>query len=529
MNQQLNPTTILLAGTTPEPLIHYQQWMQSHYPQLIIVWSTDVTQTLTQLHSGSVRLLLLLIDSPEVLDQLDAIRAAPALSQLPIIVIGDEPLCTAALARGANDCLCTPLHRIELIARINQHITLQHIYHALETEYQSHLSRNQRINRLLTEIKTLHSISDINLLFTSIVEAIQHLLQTDYAVVELVENRGEFFVIQAAAGIGEQWIGYKTPWYESISGEMVRTGASFTSHDVQELAQISPTFHTVGIRSILSVPLERSSGQIFGALSTGFFHVHDHSEDERQMLQISARYSAALIQKVWNDRLTNQLVSSASHDLRSPLVIIAGYAQSLRRAGPLNDQQQRFVERIEVSTRRLAAMVGSLLDLSRANIAGQIQREVCDLNGILRSNADEYMAAATQHQIQLTLLPSNEQLRIKGDVAQLRQLFDNLVLNAIKYTPAGGYVEVLSERMRNDALIRVRDTGPGFAEGEKERIFERYYRGQRALTSAVEGSGLGLAIVKEVVELHHGRIWVEGGVERGSVFNVLLPLSEEAP
>lgn len=224
------------------------------------------------------------------------------------------------------------------------------------------------------------------------------------------------------------------------------------------------------------------------------------------------------------DLLKSQFLSTASHDLKSPLSIIAGYNQAIQLAGPLNERQQHYVGRIAQNIRRLVALISDLLDLSSMDMRLSMKREPCVLNELLRSDMEDYHDTASQKQLTLHIHITRRSLVVNGDAMRLRQVLDNLINNAVKYTPSGGKIELSLRRLENYALVQVADTGIGLTEADCSRVFERFYRVESSETSAIEGTGLGLAIVKMIVEAHEGRVWVESTLGEGSTFNVLLPL-----
>ncbi|MCU0492250.1 MAG: ATP-binding protein, partial [Chloroflexaceae bacterium] len=223
------------------------------------------------------------------------------------------------------------------------------------------------------------------------------------------------------------------------------------------------------------------------------------------------------------DELKNQFLSTASHDLKSPLSVISGYAQALPLAGPLNEQQQHYVQRIEENARRMVALISDLLDLTTMDSGLGLRRAPCQLNQLVQSVVENDVAKASQQRLTLRSALTQEQLTVLGDAGRLRQVVENLLTNAIKYTPAGGTIDVMLQRDDSHGLLVVRDSGIGLSAQDVERVFERFYRVQPE-ANMVEGTGLGLAIVKTIVEAHGGAVWAESVPGQGSSFKVRLPL-----
>lgn len=224
------------------------------------------------------------------------------------------------------------------------------------------------------------------------------------------------------------------------------------------------------------------------------------------------------------DRIKSEFVSTVSHDLRSPLTAIMGYVDLLDRVGPVNDTQKEFVRRIHVSVRNITSLVDDLLNLGRIEAGFDSRREALQLAQLVRFSVDGLLPRA-QDKGQTIDLELPEQLpTFYGNPVQIRQMIDNLVENAIKYTPAGGSVDVLARQDGDQILLQVKDSGLGIPAIDLPYIFDKFYRASNASSEAT-GTGLGLAIVKSIVENHRGRIWVDSAVGVGSTFTVVLPIT----
>ena len=222
------------------------------------------------------------------------------------------------------------------------------------------------------------------------------------------------------------------------------------------------------------------------------------------------------------DEVKSEFVHTVSHDLRSPLTSVLGYAELIRRIGPLSDQQDQFLNRIRSSVESITALVNDLLDLSRLEAGFDMRREMVRLDNILSYALDTLESQFTLRNIHLTLDVAPDLPELRANPIRLRQLLDNLIGNAIKYSPVGGEINIVLKAEDHQVIVMVADTGPGIPQEEQARIFEKFYRASN-IPSGVEGSGLGLAIVKSIVASHHGRIWVESSVDRGAKFFVVLP------
>ncbi len=225
------------------------------------------------------------------------------------------------------------------------------------------------------------------------------------------------------------------------------------------------------------------------------------------------------------ERVKNEFIATASHDLKNPLTAIAGYSQMLAVAGPLNEAQQDFVQRIQRAVRNMTELVENLMELTRMELNAAKKREPVNMLELLKNVADEFklQTEAKRQTFEFASLP--EETRLWGDALQLKQLFRNLLGNAVKYTPEGGTISLSAELEGSALRVDVQDNGFGVPPADLPYIFNRFYRVREGKNSEIEGNGLGLAIVKSVVEQHGGRISVESEVNKGSRFTVVLPLT----
>jgi PAS domain S-box-containing protein len=228
------------------------------------------------------------------------------------------------------------------------------------------------------------------------------------------------------------------------------------------------------------------------------------------------------------DRLKNEFVHTVSHDLRSPLTAILGYVDLLERVGPVNAQQREFIHRVQNSVKSITALVNDLLDLGRIEAGFDSQKEVVPLEGIIRYALENLGFLISDKNLDLQLNLPVEIPQIHGNPIRLRQMVDNLIGNAIKYTPQGGQISIEVEVQNDQAILRVADNGPGIPPADQAHIFEKFFRASN-VPKGVGGSGLGLAIVKSIVDNHQGRIWIDSVLGQGSAFTVVLPLYKQAP
>jgi PAS domain S-box-containing protein len=222
------------------------------------------------------------------------------------------------------------------------------------------------------------------------------------------------------------------------------------------------------------------------------------------------------------DQIKSEFVHTVSHDLRSPLTSVLGYAELIRRVGPLNAQQQEYLAHIRSSVESITSMVDDLLGLSRIEAGFDMRREVVGMDNILNLTLDGFESQFTLAEITLNLNIESDLPKLRANPIHFRQLLDNLIGNAIKYSPKGGVINIDLKSENKQVILMVEDSGIGIPKEDQARIFDKFYRATN-VSSEVEGVGLGLSIVKSIVAAHQGRIWVESAKGQGAKFFVVLP------
>ncbi|GAB4503900.1 MAG: sensory box histidine kinase PhoR [Anaerolineales bacterium] len=225
------------------------------------------------------------------------------------------------------------------------------------------------------------------------------------------------------------------------------------------------------------------------------------------------------------DRMKNEFIHTVSHDLRSPLTSVLGYTELIERVGALNEQQVEFINRIRISVESITSMVNDLLDMSRLEAGFDARRDFVHPESTLKFALDTVEGQLQLNNLTLVTDIQPDLPNLRGNPIRLRQLFDNLIGNAIKYSPPGGMISVSLHAEGQQIIFKISDQGPGILPQEQNRIFEKFYRASNT-PEGVSGSGLGLAIVKSIVDAYQGRIWVESAPGKGSTFFVVLPAAD---
>ncbi|NOH00969.1 MAG: hypothetical protein HND47_02810 [Chloroflexi bacterium] len=227
------------------------------------------------------------------------------------------------------------------------------------------------------------------------------------------------------------------------------------------------------------------------------------------------------------DSLKSEFVATVSHDLRSPLTLMRGYATMLDTVGELNEQQQGYVKKIISGVENMSRLVNNLLDLGRIEIGVGLQVEHVTVLDIIERVTSAVQLQAAQKNIALNVeLPKDMPHAVEADQALLHQALYNLVENAVKYTPENGRVFIRTISQPDYLIFAIEDSGIGITPEDIPHLFEKFYRGKQREARSQPGSGLGLAIVHSIAESHRGRVWVESAIGKGSTFYLQIPLTQ---
>ena len=229
-------------------------------------------------------------------------------------------------------------------------------------------------------------------------------------------------------------------------------------------------------------------------------------------------------------RIRSELVDNLSHELRTPLTNVRLLTEMLARdleAAGSPERARARVATIEVETEHLVQMISEMLELARIEGgAAELLLDLVDLREVARAVTERLRLFAERQEVRLGVeLPADLAL-VSGDAERLGQVLANLLHNAIKFSPPGGAVEVAVAQADGEVTVAVHDQGPGVARADQGRIFERFYKADRARVRGKGGTGLGLAIARHIVEAHGGRIWVASEEGAGATFTFSVPLAD---
>ena len=248
-------------------------------------------------------------------------------------------------------------------------------------------------------------------------------------------------------------------------------------------------------------------------------------------VDMSAKIRTQIAQLTENDRLRRELVSNVSHDLRTPLTAMQGYIETLiiKSDSMSAEDRDRYLRIAQKHTIRLGTLIGDLFELSKldaANVTPSVER--FSLPELVQDIAQEFQIESERKKIDLHVEVDDTAQDTMGDIGLIQRVLENLVRNAIQFTPEGGEVSISISERRNSFAIAVSDSGPGIAEEDVPRIFDRFYRARDGEEARSDSSGLGLAIVKRILDLHGSRILVVSKLNAGTRFEFELPICQLA-
>jgi signal transduction histidine kinase len=411
---------------------------------------------------------------------------------------------------------------------------------------------NQETQQRLAEVSTLQTFAeqmstslDLNEVLDSIVISLKQVLNCRSASIALLAPETQMLEIRAAAGIKAKWKREaKLKLGEGISGQVAATARPIHVPDTHQVPGF--IFFDTEVRSLLCVPLTVKD-RVIGTLTIDQSVPNAFNGDSERVLTIAAAQASVAIENAQLyeelkerarkleqayrelqavDRLKDELVQNVSHELRTPLTFVKGYVELLLEGdmGPINERQREALSIVAEKTNSVTRLVSDIIFLE------QIERQTLQLKPVnmvdvvrLALQGCEVTAAAAGIHLQTDLEPDLPS--VVADRDRLNQVFDNLLVNSIKFSPQGGPITIRLRHEGSSILVTLSDTGIGIPKDQLSRVFERFYQVDGSSTRHYGGAGVGLAIVKRIVESHGGRIWVESELGQGSTFYFTLPIA----
>jgi len=398
--------------------------------------------------------------------------------------------------------------------------------------------REQRITTLYQSIRTLSSSLDLTQVLNQLACAVTQALQAKGTSIRLVDETGAQLKIAAAYGLSKEYLDKGPVETESSPiDRSVLSGHPVIVHDVSQDGrfQYPSEILAEGIHSVLCVPLMGRRGPL------GVLRVYGHrpdcfGEEETNFVQAIARQGATAIENALafdelrrTDQVKSQFVRAVTHELRSPVTGAQSLLRPMMRnlAGDLNEAQCEVLRRLSDRLDALQMLIDDLLDLAAGKVEG-LERELEPVSLITaaRNVVDRLSGLAGEKSVDLCMAHVPRSIAVVASEEGLERILLNLIGNAVKYTPAGGRVDVRLQRRDGEAVIRVTDTGIGIPDADLPHLFEEFFRARNAKKAGIVGTGLGLAIVKNLVERYKGRISVQSTLDKGTTFTIVLPLAD---
>jgi signal transduction histidine kinase len=321
--------------------------------------------------------------------------------------------------------------------------------------------------------------------------------------------------------------------------------SDFLAPEVQGEERARRFYRATGAHSLLMVPVgvgERGLGVLAALMLEAPRRWRRHEIQSAQQcagyvaqsiasLQLRQMQDEQVHQLTEIDRQKTDFLATVSHELRTPLTSIAGYLEMLEDGdyGDLSQPQLDALATIERNALRLRGMIEDLLVLNRIEASGlQPSLEEVPVGRLLGGVVEVLIPTAAMAEVDLQMAPVEPSLVVAVDPRHMERTFINLGSNAVKFTPAGGRVEMTAERDGEDVVVTVADTGIGIPEADLANLFQRFFRARNAADAAIPGTGLGLVIARTIVEGHGGRMTVQSHEGRGTTIQVWLPLVEPA-
>jgi PAS domain S-box-containing protein len=499
-------------------------------------FSIDLFGGLSHLQQGTAHQTDLALEGAECSSVEEQLYAEGVRSYLKVPLISRGML-TGSLNLGVQQPDFFSAERIDIAQEVADQlaIAIQNA-HLLERERE----RSAALEALRQASLHLTSTLELQPVLEAILEHVLQLVSADDAHVFLYEEARLAF--GAAMWAGDfQREPYAEPRESGLTYAVARSGERIVVPDVDQ----EPLFQNWQWGgAIVGLPL-LLGGKVRGVMNVAFEEPHLFTQDELNVLELLADHAAiairnarlhqdvrrharelanALEQARELEALKSEFIQNVSHELRSPLALIRGYAEllDLGELGELDAVQKGPVEIIARRARMLDDLVEDITLILGAE-ARPLAREPVSMRKLAQASVEDFGVAADQAGLALGLEVASDIPMVRGEASYVRRVLDNLLSNAIKFTPAGGKVTIRLFSERDQVILQVSDTGIGIPADEQDEVFERFYQVDGSSRRRYGGVGLGLALVKEVVEALGGEVSLNSVLGEGSTFTVSLP------
>ncbi|MFH1725502.1 MAG: GAF domain-containing sensor histidine kinase [Elusimicrobiota bacterium] len=413
---------------------------------------------------------------------------------------------------------------------------------------------NLRLIQRARQIKTLKEVTEVITehpdqpdILSAIVSIVARALEADLCAFLLLDESGGELVTQPGAfgfSVDEGAL-YRISLNndDASSVRVFRSGEPFLTGDAQSDPRVIARYAKLWkCHSLMVVPLRVEGGRI-GVMRVGSFKKNFFNQDHLQLVRLIAEEAAVIVesavlskqlaemnrQLTQLHRLKDDFVSTVSHEFKTPLTSIQGFLSVVlgEEAGPLTVEQKRFLAITKAASDRLSLLVNDMLDLSKLEAGVKIELEPTELEAVAKKAIENQRWQAEERGIRISVDSPGGLPRVRGNEQWLTQVFDNLISNAVKFTPERGRVTVSIVNKGECLMAGVADSGIGIPERDRRRIFEKFFRASNRGAVSAPGTGLGLAICKQIIDRHAGRIWFESDEGEGTRFFFVIPVARE--
>ncbi|MFZ0545956.1 MAG: GAF domain-containing protein [Candidatus Promineifilaceae bacterium] len=384
----------------------------------------------------------------------------------------------------------------------------------------------------------------VEMVMDTTVKVLQGLLGARGCSIALLDEESQELVVEAAAGIDPKWV-HKARMKvgEGISGQAVSERRPIYVRDTQDHPDF--LFFDEVLRSLIAVPL-MSRDEVIGALTVDSDSPKAFEDSDIQLMTIAAaqvstaianarlyeeaedraaKLAVAYEELQENDRLKDELVQNVSHELRTPLTFVKGYVDLLmdEEMGAITQEQKSTLRIVADKTLEITRLIDDIMSLQRIS-SDNLILEPFEMTRLIEEAMSGHRFTAGQKGLVLKFdRPPKARGKVVADRGRVQQVIDNILVNAIKFSPNGGTILLTMMDEPDQIIVKIADQGIGLPADKAERIFERFYQVDGTSRRRFGGAGIGLAIVKRIIDAHAGNIWVESELNHGSTFIFSLP------
>src|SRR4051812_3972914 len=547
MSEADGKVSILLVDDRPEKLLALEAVLEDLGQTIVRAYSGREALRHVLNHDFSVILLDVNMPGMDGFETAQLIRQRKSSQHVPIIFItamGDEMHAARGYALGAVDYILSPVVPEVLRSKVAVFVDLFKKTEQVKRQAESLRHRAAQLQKLAAASLAINGALSIDRMLQTITDAARDVIESHQAITLFIDPRGTQRGprTEAFSSFSDKYASWRDKPLEldriaHTLAAQSRTATRLTEAELRDHADwlVVRDVEIPPIKGgMLAAPLTGRDGNNLGViyLSDRVEGTFFTAADEAVLVQLAQMASIAIENTLYAEereanRIKDEFLSTLSHELRTPLNAILGWTQLLRMGKPSEAELTRGLDVIERNVRSQTKLIEDLLDVSRIT-TGKLRLSVrpISLAPVIEAAADAVRPAAAAKGIHLDLDLSAPADQISGDPDRLQQVVWNLLSNAVKFTPTGGRIGVVLDRVEGQAQIRVTDSGLGIDPKFLPYVFDRFRQADSSSTRSHGGLGIGLTIVRHIVELHGGTVHAESrGEGAGATFVVNLPVS----